>query len=40
MVNNKPLYVALAQRKDVRKSQVSLPILLSGLVSATADNMS
>jgi polyadenylate-binding protein len=40
MVNNKPLYVALAQRKDVRKSQVSLPILLPDLVSATADNMS
>lgn len=26
MVNNKPLYVALAQRKDVRKSQVRQPV--------------
>ena len=26
MVNGKPLYVALAQRKDVRKSQVRFPI--------------
>ena len=26
MVNNKPLYVALAQRKDVRKSQLEASI--------------